>query len=223
MRSKRASDWRPTFIGPVSSPEPNVGPAPMRRLILLAVTALVLWSMGPSRTALAHEIVVIGPYWLNIGWQSEPPLVGEKNAVLIIAANAETSAMVESLATIRISISTGGRSQELVFVPVAEDTPGQFVADVIPTVRGVYTLELRGTLGDERVSADVDLDEVEDAGSLQFPERTSSVLELERRLAAAESALGQSRLVAIVAIVISGLNLLASAVWIVARTRSKRS
>ncbi len=194
-----------------------------RSLILIALIGPLLWILAPVGTADAHEIVTIGPYWLKIGWLSEPPLVGEKNAVLIVAANAETSAMLDDLSTINISISVGGRSQDLLVRSMAEDAPGEFVADLIPTVRGVYTLELRGTLGDERVNVSVDLDEVEEAGSVQFPERASSMLELEKRLAAAEGALGQARLVAIIALVVSGLSLLASAVLIGTRARSRRA
>lgn len=197
-------------------------PGPLR-FSLTFLAAVLLWSVGPAGTADAHEIVTIGDYWLKIGWLSEPPLVGEKNAVLIVAANAETSAMVEDLSTINISISAGGRSQGLRMGPMGQDAPGEFVADLIPTVRGVYTLELRGTLGDERVNVDVDLDEVQDAGSVQFPERSASMLELEKRLAAAEAALGQARLVAIFALVLGGLSLLASAILIGTRAWSRRA
>ena len=192
-------------------------------LILLLLSGPLLWSLAPVGTADAHEIVTIGDYWLELGWLSEPALVGEKNAVLIVAANAETSAMVEDISTITVSIAVGGRSQVLMLRPAAEATPGEFAADIIPTVRGVYTLELRGTLGDERVNVDVELDEVHEAGSVQFPERSASMLELEKRLAASEAALGETRLVAMIALILGGLSLLASAILIGTRARSRRA
>ena len=192
-----------------------------RRLILLLLVGPLLWSFPPVGTADAHEIITIGDYWIKIGWLSEPALVGEQNTVLIVAANAETSAMVEDISTVTVSITIGGRSQVLLLRPMAEETPGEFAADIIPTVRGVYTLELRGTLGEERVNVDVDLDEVHDAGSVQFPERSASMLELEKRLAASEAAVGQARLVAMIALVLGGLSLVASTILIGAWARSR--
>jgi hypothetical protein len=52
---------------------------------------------------------------------------------------------------------------------LGEDTPGQFVAPVLPTIPGQYTLILGGKLGDTAVDAQVEPEEVAPADTLEFP------------------------------------------------------
>ena len=144
--------------------------------------------------------------------------MGEKNSVLLEIADGNTGTLVAAIPNLYASITVGGRKRDLQLNPLDENNPGRYVADLIPTVRGVYTLLLNGYLGTDRVNVAIDMDEVGDLTPVQFPEPSASTLELQRRLAAAEGGLRRARIVAYVALAMSGLSLLAFGV---ARYRSK--
>ena len=183
----------------------------LRLAIRIFIAFLAAWCLGRPETALAHKIITVGDYdyTIRISWLNEPALAGEKNAVLLEIVDGNTGKMVTAIPALYAAITVGGRKRDLQLNPLGENSPGQFAADVIPTVRGVYTLQLRGLLGTDRVDADVDMDEVEDPGPLQFPEPSASALELQKHLLAAEAAMRQAQIVAYVALFVSGLSLLA--------------
>jgi hypothetical protein len=187
----------------------------MRRIIVRLIAAVsVAWYLAGPGTAFAHKIITVGDYdyTLRISWLSEPAFVGEPNAVLVEIADGNTGTLVAAIPKLTASITVGGRKRDLQLYPLDATRPGRFVADVIPTVRGIYTLQLGGYLGADAVKVPVDLDEVEDARPVQFPEQSASALELQTRLAAAESAARWAQAVAVVALGMSGLSLLAQGV-----------
>jgi hypothetical protein len=57
---------------------------------------------------------------------------------------------------------------------LGEDTPGQYMAPIIPTVPGEYTIILGGQLGDTTIEGDIHPEEVVSADILQFPGVESS-------------------------------------------------
>jgi len=132
---------------------------------LIAVIALVL----NFQLALAHESITVGDYTLEIGWLTEPPIVGQRNAIVVNVSTTSDGQPVEDVSALTLTISYGGQSKELTLQPLGEDTPGQFVAPVLPTVAGQYTIQLGGRLGDTAVDAEVELEEVQPADTLQFP------------------------------------------------------
>ena len=67
----------------------------------------------------------------------------------------------------------GDQSKFLTLQPLGEDTPGQFIAPILPSIPGTYTLRLSGTLGETPVQAEVQPEEVQPAGSIQFPQAPS--------------------------------------------------
>ena len=129
-----------------------------------------------SQLVLAHEGVTIDNYEIEIGWFNEPPIVGQQNAVVVNVSNTgggETEP-VEDVSSLVITISYGGQSKTLTLQPLGEDTPGQFVAPLIPTVAGQYTITLGGKLADTDISAEVEPEEVQSADVLQFPSVSTS-------------------------------------------------
>ncbi len=80
---------------------------------------------------------------------------------------------VEDVSNLTVNISYGGQNKTLTLQPLGEETPGQFIAPILPTVAGQYTVKLGGTLGDTAVDADVEPEEVQSADKLQFPSTTS--------------------------------------------------
>lgn len=134
---------------------------------LLALIAL----LTGYQTALAHETITAGDYEIEIGWLNEPPVVGQQNAIVVDVSDMSSAEVqpVEDVSSLTVTLSYGGQSKTLTLAPLGEDTPGQFVAPVLPTVPGQYALILGGKLGDTAVDAQVEPEEVAPADTLEFP------------------------------------------------------
>lgn len=136
---------------------------------LIAVIAIVL----SYQTAFAHESITVGDFTLEVGWLSEPPVVGQQNAIVANVSTTSNEQPVEDVSGLTVTISYGGQDKTLTLQPLGEETPGQFVAPLLPTVAGQYTVKLGGTLGDTAVDAEVEPEEVQPANTLQFPSTAS--------------------------------------------------
>jgi len=134
---------------------------------LISLIALLL----NFQLAFAHESVTVGDYEIEYGWLEEPAIVGQQNAIIVFVSNTSSGEAqpVEDVSSLTVTVSYGGQSKVLTLQPLGEDTPGQFVAPILPTVPGTYTLIFGGKLEDTDVSAEVEPEEVESAAILQFP------------------------------------------------------
>jgi hypothetical protein len=132
---------------------------------LLCLIILVL----DFQIALAHESITIGDYTVEIGWLSEPPIVGQQNAIVVNVSTTADQQPVEDVSTLTVTISYGGQKKTLTLQPLGEDTPGQFVAPILPTVPGEYTVILGGMLGGTAADAETHVEEVQPVDTLQFP------------------------------------------------------
>ena len=139
-----------------------------RSLIAACLTALILLVLN-VQLVLAHELITAGEYTLEIGWLSEPPVVGGQNAIVVNVSTTADKQPVEDISSLTVTISYGGHNKTLTLQPLGEDTPGQFVAPILPTVPGEYTVILGGLLGDTAVEAETHVEEVQPADTLQFP------------------------------------------------------
>jgi hypothetical protein len=136
---------------------------------LLAIAALVL-NIQP---VLAHESITVGEYTIEVGWLREPPIVEQQNAIVVNVSMGDEQP-VEDVSALTVTISYGGQSKTLTLQPLGEDTPGQFVAPILPTIPGQYTLTFGGKLGDTDVNnVEVEPEEVATADTLQFPSEAS--------------------------------------------------
>jgi hypothetical protein len=140
---------------------------------LIALTAL----LTGYQAVLAHETITVGDYEIELGWLNEPPVAGQQNAIAVNVSNTSggEAQPVEDISSLTVTISYGGQSKTLTLEPLGEDTPGQFVAPILPTVPGQYTVTFSGQLGDTPVDAQVEPEEVASADTLQFPSLESSV------------------------------------------------
>ena len=138
-----------------------------------------------SQPALAHEGITVGDYEIVVGWVSEPPIAGQMNAIEIHVSDTSsgTEEPVEDVSSLTLTISYGGQEKTLVLESVGEDSPGQFIAPILPTTAGEYEVIFGGTLGDTEVEAETHVQEVQPADTLSFPivdsaqpERTSFAL-----------------------------------------------
>jgi hypothetical protein len=133
------------------------------------ITLIVL--LAHFQEALAHESVTVGDYELEIGWIEEPPIAGQQNAIVVIISDTSGGEAhpVEDASSLEVTVSYGGQSKALTLQRLDEDSPGQFMAPLLPTVPGEYTIILGGQLGDTTVDVEVHPEEVQSADILQFP------------------------------------------------------
>lgn len=169
------------------------------RLLLLSLVALAVLLLA-ALPALAHEDVTVGPYALEVGWVDEPALAGVKNAVFLSVIKTDSKEPVEDISALRVAISAGGRTKELAMRPLGEDTPGQFAGDFIPTRRGVYTVRLTGKIEQTDVDVTQDIEEAEDAASIQFPEALPDALAMSRAVDEAQATASSAQTLAVIGI-----------------------
>jgi hypothetical protein len=143
-----------------------------KRSFLTACSIALIALLTSYSIVFAHESITVGDYTLEIGWLSEPPIVGQQNAIVVNVSTGEEQA-VEDVSGLTVTISYGGQDKTLTLQPLGEDTPGQFIAPILPTVAGQYTIKLGGTLGDTVAKAEVEPEEVQPADTLEFPSGAS--------------------------------------------------
>lgn len=144
-----------------------------KSFIVACLTAFILLTLN-FQLAFAHESITVGDYTLEIGWLSEPPIVGQQNAIVVNVSTTSDEPLVEDVSSLTVTISYGGQDKTLTLQPLGEETPGQFVAPILPTVPGEYTVILGGTLGDTAVDAETHVEEVQPTDTLQFPSVASA-------------------------------------------------
>ena len=145
-----------------------------RRIFGVAIWLCLIALALNFQVTLAHESITVGDYTLELGWLSEPPIVGQQNAIVVNVSTTSDGQPVEDVSSLTVTISYGGQQKTLTLQPLGEDTPGHFVAPILPTVPGEYTVILGGTLGATAVEAETHVEEVQPANTLQFPSLASS-------------------------------------------------
>ena len=81
---------------------------------------------------------------------------------------------VEDVSGLTVSVEYGGETKTLTLQPLGEDTHGQYVAPILPTIAGEYTVTVVGKLEDTDVNIQVQPEEVQAADTLEFPKSSQS-------------------------------------------------
>jgi hypothetical protein len=104
----------------------------------------------------------------------EPPIVGQRNAVVVNVSNATAARSVVDISKLTVDVNYGGQTKTLTLQPLSEDTTNQYVGPILPLVPGRYTVQLRGQLDSTNISSDVQPEEVVPADTLAFPSGATS-------------------------------------------------
>lgn len=187
--------------------------SPLLLALLFAFGLLVV----TADSALAHDRVEVGPYLLIVGWENEPPVVGDRN-FLVIDITREGEPVEEVEATLDLRIVYGGRTFTSNLNPTP--TPGRYKVDMYPTVRGQYILEFSGMIEDMEVDVQSEPEEVLPAAVLQFPESPPDTIELQTEIEELTGQLQTARTLGIAGIVVGVLGLIAGATALLVK-RSK--
>ena len=147
-------------------------------VIIISFIIISLFSIGFSiQSIYGHTEIKVGNYTIEAGWSNEPPLINNLNEVVIFIFEND-SPVRNAMKDLSVSINYGGINKKLNFLP-SEESVGQYLADIIPSNLGTYSLNLKGTIGTQTINNDIQIEEVEDAKKLTFPIVSESSNSLE--------------------------------------------
>jgi hypothetical protein len=182
----------------------------MRRVLLRAFGAFLLLAMLlVPLIASAHQTTTDAGYDIEYGWVNEPVIINQPNAVVINITKHSTT--TDTTATpvdvdvsgLVISASYGGQIKTLKLQPLAENTPGQFVAPMMPTVAGQYTIQLSGKIdGKDIQTIQVQPEEANTPDLVQFPKVPDESAAVTAQLTAAQSQASTAQTIAIAGVVL---------------------
>jgi hypothetical protein len=213
----------------------------MRKLLINACVLGVVAVMAAAAPAQAHEHRVVAGHSMVVGWGDEPTFAGFKNAVQVFVNEQGTGGEEEGPpvedAELEVEVLFGGEDATESIGPMtlepAFDSPGEYLATIVPTRPGQYTFHITGTLGGEEVdefftSGPETFSQVADPADVEFPvqdptrgDLAASVQELQAATAAveeAQEAADSARLLAIIGIAVGVIGLVV-AVAALARRR----
>jgi hypothetical protein len=156
-------------------------------VVLAAVAAVTAGLMFVHAPARAHGDLEFGDYVLEIGFLTEPALVGQPNGLDLIVTNHDTGEGVNGLAdSLHAEIIYGSQSLELPLRP-REAGDGAYTADVIPTEPGEYTWHIWGNIEGTEVDAELasgpnSFSDVEMPTAYAFPYPLATARELQQQV-----------------------------------------
>lgn len=147
----------------------------MNQKILLVLLVVGILAIVPYLTseASAHVEKSFGDVTVKVGLANEPPLEGDANQIQITLAKGNvTSAQPiadTGLDSATETIKYGGITKTLSFTP-SDDTPGEYVATIIPSQLGSYYIILTGSIDGQPIdNGTFPLDQVESRDDYYFP------------------------------------------------------
>jgi hypothetical protein len=189
--------------------------------VMAAMAVIVASLLIFSGHAYAHERRNVGPYQLVVGWLNEPAFAGLTNAATVRVTDPRENPAkpVEGLEkTLKLEVITGGLAPFTGPLRAVFGQAGLYALDMLPTKAGQFRYKLTGTIGTTNVSETFEsspttFNDIQDTTSLQYPPAEP----LDTRLDAIRSTADQTRLIALVAVV---LGIVALGVSLSGRRRS---
>lgn len=148
-------------------------------LLALAQGVAVLVAASPVQ---AHESRHVSGYGVEVGWVSEPVLVGYPNAVFLQIHDPSEQPVRSLGERLRVEVSFGDeKGPTLAFEPMEQ--PGRFQAALIPTRPGSYKFRLIGSVGGRAFNATFDkVERAEEPDDINFPDKLPSAAEIADRV-----------------------------------------
>ena len=134
---------------------------------MVIIFFLFLFGFFNTETIYAHNEIKVGNYTIEAGWEEEPPLVNILNNIVVYVFEND-SPVRNAMKNLSVNINYGGLNKELNFVP-SEATSGLYLAEIIPSKVGSYSLNLKGNINTQNIDNDIEIEDVEDAKKLTFP------------------------------------------------------
>lgn len=136
---------------------------------LIAVSSLII-------PAYAHTTVEVGPYEIEVGWGTEPPIVGIRNTIVYEISESPSegvkSGINNAFRNLEPTIKFGGVTK--VLEVNSDPRPGHYFSDIIPTKTGSLSIIMKGEINDVSVDVDIPIEDVESTSVLDFPPTSGS-------------------------------------------------
>lgn len=125
----------------------------------------------------AHTTVEVEPYEIEVGWGTEPPVVGYRNSfVFQISEPGETkgvkTGVISAFQNLEAIAKFGGITKTLDIN--SDPRPGHYFSNVIPTKTGSISIELKGEINGVMIDIEIPVEDVESTAVLDFPPKTDS-------------------------------------------------
>jgi len=146
------------------------------KFIALSLIAL-LFSTGIVSQAFAHTTREVEQYEIEIGWGTEPPVVGFRNDfVFQISEPGENPGLkvgvTNAFKNLEVTAKYGGVNKVL---DIGSDPrPGHYLSHVIPTKTGSYSIHLKGDIDGVPIDIEIPVEDVESTAVLDFPPSAGS-------------------------------------------------
>lgn len=149
------------------------------RIVTLIGVSILLFSclVFPLvlKQASAHISREFGDYTVQIGWDDEPVYSGLSNMAYVAVKKGSgdnVEPVINALKDVQILVKYGTVTKELDFVP-SEKENGAYVAPIIPTRVGSYSLVFKGSVEGQVIDSEIPLDDVHSITELNFPQASS--------------------------------------------------
>jgi hypothetical protein len=200
-----------------------------QRLIAVGSFAVLCALLAAPSIALAHERRAIagGKYDVVVGWDTEPPFVGQKNAASIRISRAGTNPAepVTGLEnSLKVEIRQGAQTKAF-SVRAVFGQPGYYAADLLPTRAGDYVWTFSGSIGSDPVnekfdSADGKFDAVQASSGVEFPIAAADPEQVTSEVESARAAAQSAQTMGLLGVALGALGLVAALVLWITRPRA---
>ena len=158
---------------------------------LIPVLSVILLGGSLFSSAYAHTTVEVEQYSIEVGWGTEPPVVGIRNDLVFGISESPSegvkSGVKNAFKNLQATIKFGGVTKELDIN--ADPRAGHYYSPVIPTKTGSMSVLVQGEINGVSVDVDIPIEDVESTAVLDFPPQSSSGPESTAPLKAAISQL----------------------------------
>jgi len=146
------------------------------KIAALSFIAL-LFTVGIVSHAFAHTTVNVDKYEIEVGWGTEPPVVGFRNDfVFQISEPGDNPGLKvgvkNAFKNLTATAKFGGVTKVL---DIGSDPrPGHYFSHVIPTKTGSYSILLEGKIDGTPINIEIPVEDVESTSVLDFPPTSGS-------------------------------------------------
>ena len=152
--------------------------------VFVAMTLVIVAAIAFAPASFAHVPRKVDGLDLELGWASEPPLSGQVNAVQVFVRQGGSAV---STADLKVTASVAGKTSDALDAEPVDESPGEYLATLIPTAVGAYTFHLTGTAGGKKIdqlfTPKEGIEEVVGTSAYSFPNSPPSNSELASSLA----------------------------------------
>ena len=138
---------------------------------LIPVLSVILLGGSLFSSVYAHTTVEVEQYSIEVGWGTEPPVVGIRNDLVFEISESPSegvkSGVKNSFKNLQATVKFGGVTKELDIN--ADPRAGHYYSPVIPTKTGSMSVLVQGDINGVAVDVDIPIEDVESTAVLDFP------------------------------------------------------